>query len=294
MTREARTAQLNDLLRHGLLICDGAIGTMLSAAGHSAGESLDEYNVTRPDAVRAVHRAYREAGATLITTNTFQASSVSLSRHGLAARAAEFNRAGAQLAHEVAGEEVFVAGNIGPTGALLDPYGDLTEAKARASFEEQARALAEGGVEMFIIETFTALEEARLAVAAAAATGLPVAASLSFDPNGRTVFGVTPQQAAVGLAEAGAMVVGANCGTISPAEMVQIIAQFREATGLPLIAQPNAGRPQRTCSGTVFPGTPEDFAAFAPAFRELGVTIIGGCCGTTPQHIAAVATRLKV
>ncbi len=293
MTRDERTALLRERLQRGLLICDGAIGTMLSAAGHSAGESLDAYNVTRPDAVRAVHRAYRDAGATLITTNTFQANSISLARHNLAARAAEFNRAGAQLVREVVGDDLFVAGDIGPTGALLEPYGDLTEAEARASFDGQARALAEGGVDMFIIETFTALEEARLAVAAAAATGLPVAASLSFDPNGRTVFGVTPTQAAEGLAEAGATVVGANCGTISPAEMVAIIAQFRQATGLPLIAQPNAGRPQRTDSGTVFPETPEDFAASAPAFRELGVTLLGGCCGTTPQHIAAIAARLK-
>ena len=292
MTRDERAAQLNERLQHGLLICDGAIGTMLSAAGHSAGESLDAYNVTRPDAVRAVHRAYREAGSTLITTNTFQASSISLARHNLAARAAEFNRAGAQLAREVAGEDLFVAGDIGPTGMILEPYGDLTESEAWGSFDEQAQALAEGGVDMFIVETFTDLAEAKLAVAAAASTALPVAASLSFDPNGRTVFGVTPRQAAEGLAEAGATVVGANCGTVSPAEMVEILRQFREATGLPLLAQPNAGRPQRTDSGTVFPGTPEDFAVSAPAFRELGVTLLGGCCGTTPQHIAAVAARL--
>jgi methionine synthase I (cobalamin-dependent) len=293
MSREERAAELSERLRHGLLICDGATGTMLSAGGHAAGESLDAYNVTRPDAVRAVHRAYREAGTTLITTNTFQASSISLARHGLAARAAEFNRAGAQLAREVAGEDLFVAGDIGPTGAILEPYGELPEAEARASFEEQAQALAAGGADMFILQTFTDLAEAKLAAAVAAAAGLPVAVSLAFDANGRTVFGATSRQAAEGLAEVGATVVGANCGTISPAEMVGILRQFREATDLPLIAQPNAGRPQRTESGTVFPEGPETVAESAPGFRELGATIIGGCCGTTPAHIAAIAARLK-
>ncbi len=165
--------------------------------------------------------------------------------------------------------------------------------KRARSFEEQARALAEGGVDLFIVETFTALEEAQLAVAAAVATGRPVAASMSFDPNGRTVFGVTPAQAAAGLAAAGATVVGANCGTISPAEMVKVLAEFRAATSLPLIAQPNAGKPERTETGVRFPATPEEMAEAAPQFQALGATIIGGCCGTTARHIQAVAARLK-
>lgn len=293
MMRDPRAAVLRERLQRGLLICDGSMGRSLHESGHSAGESLELYNVERPDAVRAAHRGFLEAGAEILETNTFQGSSLALGRYGLADRAAELNRAAVLLAREAAGEAAFIAGSIGPTGKLLEPYGDVPESEAEASFEQQAQALAEGGVELFIVETFTALEEARLAVIAAAATGLPVAASMAFDPNGHTIFGVTPGRAAVELAEAGALVVGANCGTISPAEMVDIICQFHQATELALIAQPNAGRPQRTETGTVFPETPEAVAESAPQFRDLGATIIGACCGTTPRHIAAIAARLK-
>jgi methionine synthase I (cobalamin-dependent) len=293
MTRDQRAALLRERLQRGLFICDGAMGTSLHAGGHRAGESLELYTVERPEAVRAAHRGYLEADADILETNTFQGSSLALGRYGLAERAAELNRAAAILAREMAGDTAFVAGSIGPTGMLLEPYGELPESEARISFEQQVEALAEGGVDLFIIETFTALEEAHLAVVAAAATGLPVAASMAFDPNGHTIFGITPGQAAESLAEAGAIVVGANCGTISPAEMVGILAQFRQATGLPLLAQPNAGRPQRTEAGTMFPEDPETVAESAPRFRELGATLIGGCCGTTPQHIAAIAARLK-
>ena len=279
-------------LRGGLLVCDGALGTMLSARGHAAGASLDAYNLEQPDLVRAVHRAYYDAGADVMTTNTFQATSVSLSRHGLAACAAEINFAGAALAREVAGPDGLVAGNVGPTGGILEPYGDLEESAVRGSFEEACRALAEGGADFLLLETFTALEEARLAVIAAAQTGLPVAATMAFDPNGRTVFGVTPEHAAEGLAAAGAMAVGANCGGISPQEMVAILAQFRRAVDLPLVAQPNAGRPERQGDQVIFPASPDEVAACAPDFRGLGVTLLGGCCGTTPKHIRAIRARL--
>ncbi len=293
MTRDERVAAVRARWRTDFLICDGAMGTTLSAAGHGGGESLELYAIERPDLVRAAHRAYLEAGAEAIETNTFQGSSIALAHYGLGARAREINLAAAARAREAAGENVPVAGSVGPTSAILEPYGDLEPSAAQASFEEQVRALADGGVDFFIVETFTALEEARLAVAAAVATGLPVAASMSFDPNGHTIFGVTPQQAAKGLAEAGAEVVGANCGTVSPEDMIGILAQFREATELPLIAQPNAGRPQRTGDTVVFPEPPETFAQAAPRFRELGARIIGGCCGTTPAHIKAVAGRLR-
>ena len=293
MDRNARAAQLLCRLQHGLLVCDGATGTSLAAGGHGAGASLETLNVEQPDRVRAVHQAYVEAGADIVETNTFQGSRSALERHGLGDRAAEFNEAGARLAREAAGERAFVAGCIGPTGRVLEPYGDYAEAAARAGFEEQASALARGGVDLFIVETFSALEEIRLAVAAAAATGLPVAASMAFDPNGRTAFGVRPQRAAEELAAAGAHAVGANCGTIAPVEMVDILRGFREATTLPLIAQPNAGRPQRGDTGVVYPEGPETVAEAAALFRDLGATIIGGCCGTRPEHIRAIAQRLR-
>jgi len=280
-------------LQHGLLVCDGAMGTTLSASGHSSGMSLELMNVEQPDVVRAAHAAYLDAGVDILETNTFQGSRSALERHGLGERTAELNRAAARLAKDVAGGKAFVAGSIGPTGRVLEPYGDYEEDAARAAFEEQAQALTDGGVDLFIIETFTAVEEVVLAVRAASATGLPVAASMSFDPNGRTAFGVLPARAAEAMSDAGAVVVGANCGTVSPAEMVGILKAFRAVTALPLIAQPNAGKPERSAAGVRFPASPDEVAASAPAFKEQGATIIGGCCGTTPEHIRAIVKRLR-
>ena len=293
MTADSRADQLDQRLRQDFLIGDGGMGTRLRAEPLRPGESEELLNVERPGPVRAAHRAFLDAGSEVIQTNTFQGNAVSLARRGLAERTRELNRAGVALAREVAGDRAFVAGTIGPTGAVLQPYGDLPEEAARAAFSEQAQALAEGGVDFFIVETFTAIEEIRLAVAAAADTGPPVAASMAFDPSGRTAFGVSPQQAAEQLEAAGATLVGANCGTISPSEMVDILALFREATSLPLLAQPNAGRPQQTAAGVTYPEPPEGLADAAQRFRDLGAAVIGGCCGSTPDHIRAIVKRLR-
>ncbi len=294
MADQARIQRLLHRLREGFLVGDGAMGTTLSAGGHEAGRSLELLSVEQPDLVRAAHRAYVEAGSEIIETNTFQASRPTLEHHGLGDRTRELNIAGAHLAREAAGDDVFVAGSIGPTGKVLEPYGDYPQEAARAAFAEQAEALAEGGVDLFIIETFTALEEIQAAIEGAAPTGIPIAASMSFDPNGRTPFGVTPEAAAKELAEAGALIVGANCGTVSSAETGDILARFRAATEGLLIAQPNAGRPQRTDAGTTYPETPETMAVSAERLRDLGVAIIGGCCGSTAAHIRAIAQRLRV
>jgi len=293
MSNHERVEQLKRRLSEGLLIADGAMGTILSLGGHEPGKSLDLLNVENPDLVRAAHRDYVEAGSELILTNTFQGSRPSLGRHNLADRTTELNAAGAVLAREVAGAEIFVGGDIGPTGKILEPYGDYPTESARAAFAEQAQALAEAGVDCLVLETFSDLGEIRVAVEAAVKTGLPVFASMSFDPSGRTAFGVTVEQAAQELESAGAVVVGTNCGTITPDEMVGIIAAFRAATTLPLIAQPNAGRPQQTAAGVTWPETPDSFANAAVHLREAGATIIGGCCGSTPDHIRAIAARLR-
>ena len=285
--------RLEHELQHGLLICDGAMGTTLSAAGHSAGMSLELMNVEQPDAVCAAHAAYLAAGVDILETNTFQGNRPALERHGLGDRTVELNLAAAKLAKDVAAGRAFVAGSIGPTGRILEPYGDFEETAAQAAFEEQAQALADGGVDLFILETFIAIEEAVLAVRAAWPTGRPIAVSMAFDPNGRTAFGVLPARAIEALADVGATVVGANCGTVSPAEMVGILEAFRAATALPLIAQPNAGKPERTATGVRFPASLEEVAASAPAFREQGATIIGGCCGTRPEHIRAIVKQLR-
>jgi len=292
MSNHGRVEQLKRRLSEGVLVADGAMGTILSAGGHEPGKSLDLLNVENPDLVRAVQRGYVQAGAELILTNTFQGSRPSLERHNLANRAAELNAAGAALAREVAGADVFVGGDIGPTGKILEPYGDYPTESARAAFAEQAQALAEAGVDCLVLETFSSLDEIRIAVEAAADLGLPVFASMAFDPSGRTAFGVTPQQAAEQLQAAGADVVGANCGTISPEEMIGIIARFLDVTSLPLIAKPNAGRPQQTASGVIYPEEPESMAEAAGGLRQAGATIIGGCCGSTPDHIRAIAARL--
>lgn len=292
MSNHGRVEQLKRRLSEGVLVADGAMGTILSAGGHEPGKSLDLLNVEDPDLVRAAQRGYVQAGAELILTNTFQGSRPSLERHNLANRAAELNAAGAALAREVAGADVFVGGDIGPTGKILEPYGDYPTESARAAFAEQAQALAEAGVDCLVLETFSSLDEIRIAVEAAADLGLPVFASMAFDPSGRTAFGVTPQQAAEQLQAAGADVVGANCGTISPEEMIGIIAGFLDVTSLPLIAKPNAGRPQQTASGVIYPEEPESMAEAAGRLRQAGATIIGGCCGSTPDHIRAIAARL--
>ncbi len=293
MSKQDRAHNLLSRLREGFIISDGAMGTTLSASGHTSGHSLELLNVEKPDLVQAAHRAFVEAGSELIETNTFQGNRSALDRYGLGDRTKELNAAGAHLAREAAGDAIFVAGSIGPTGKILEPYGEYPPDQAYTAFVEQATALAAAGVDLFIIETFTALEEAELAVRAAAETGLPIAASMSFDISGRTAFGVTPEQAAYKLAETGAVVVGANCGTISPAEMVVILTKFREATPLPLIAQPNAGKPQQTASGVFFPEEPETMADAAERFCKLGAAIIGGCCGSRADHIHAIARRLR-
>ncbi len=221
MTTSANNQELIQRLTNGLLIGDGGLGTSLRSDGIDPGQCDEILNLTHPDQVRAAHRAFLEAGSDIITTNTFQGNPISLDRKGRAERAAELNAAGAALALEVAGDRAFVAGSIGPTGMLLKPYGDFEPDEAHAAFASQAQALAAAGVHLLIVETFGAIEEVVLALAAAADTGLPVVASLAFGAKGRTPFGVTAEQAAQECGAAGASVVGANCGTISPDEMLQ-------------------------------------------------------------------------
>lgn len=293
MSKHDRREQLKDRLSEGVLIADGGMGTLISRGGHQPGTSLDLLNVDNPDVVLAAHRSYVDAGAELILANTFQANRPSLERHSLADRLRELNAAGVALAREVAGEDVFVGGDMGPTGRILEPYGDYPAISAHAAYAEQAEALAEAGVDCLVLETFSALDELRVAVDACTEVGIPVFASMSFDPSGRTAFGVTPEQAAEQLEAVGAAAVGANCGTVSLEEMVGIIAKFRQATTMPLIAQPNAGRPQQTASGTVYPEDPEAMAETAERLRDIGTTVIGGCCGSTPDHIRAIAARLR-
>ena len=294
MSASARSERFLARVRDGFVIGDGGYGIALRAAGVVSGNPMLA-NLDAPDHVLALHRAFVAAGADVIQPNTLVGTRIGLKREGLSDRFVALNQAGAALARRAAdesGREVFVGASIGPTGELVEPYGDLPVARAREAFAEQAQVLADAGVDLLIVETFISLEEARAAVEGARAAGLPLIASMAFEPNGRTSFGVTPGQAATALAESGADVVGANCGC-GPVELEPVARAFRNATRLPVIIQPNAGMPELREGRTVYPTAPETMAEYAARFRDIGINYIGACCGATPEHIRAMAQRLR-
>jgi 5-methyltetrahydrofolate--homocysteine methyltransferase len=286
-------------IKRRTLLFDGAMGTQLIAAGYRSQECPEEWNVSHADVVAGIHRAYLEAGADIIETNTFGGSRSKLSAYHAGDRVAELNTAAARLAVSVRDEvapDKLVAGDIGPSGRMLPPMGDASPNELRDVFAEQAEALVAGGVDLIGMTTFFDLGEATAAVSGARAMAktLPVLVSMAFktSPRGyRTMMGVTPAQAAEALIEAGATVVGANC-EITAEEMVGLVAEFRAATDAPLIFQPNAGQPRLEAGHTVYGEPPERFASFMPSIVAGGASIVGGCCGTTPQYIAALRAVL--
>ena len=274
------------------LLSDGAMGTMLQGYGLQAGACPELWNVEKPDSVRAVCAAYVEAGSRMISTNTFGGSRLKLAAYGLSDRVAELNSAGAAIAREAAGEDDSVAGSIGPTGEFLEPLGDLSFDDAADVFAEQAEALAAGGVDVILLETFSDLQEARAALTGALRAGLPCFCTFAFDTGGRTMMGLDPIKAAADMSSAGAAGVGANCG-VGPQQALEIIAQIRNtATGI-VIAQPNAGLPKIVEGRTTYDSTPQEMAEFALKSAQLGVNIIGACCGSTPEHIRAMAGAIE-
>jgi 5-methyltetrahydrofolate--homocysteine methyltransferase len=278
------------------VLFDGGMGTLLQDAGLEDGAPGELWNLENRDAVRTAHAAYAAAGARLLTTNTFGGTRPRLEMHGLGDRVGEVNRKAAQIARSVADERgLLVAGDLGPTGELLAPLGALTREDAQELFAEQLIGLVEGGIDLVLVETLSDLGEAEAALAAAreVAPGLPVAVTMSFDTNLRTMMGVRPAEAVAHLTAAGADAVGANCGR-GPAEMELIAAELvRARTGdLLLIAQSNAGLPQVVGDHFEYDATPDDLAAHASRLAELGIDLIGGCCGSTPAHIAAMDASL--
>jgi 5-methyltetrahydrofolate--homocysteine methyltransferase len=288
-------------LRKRTLVFDGAMGTQLIAAGYRPVESPESWNLSDPDTVAGIHRAYLEAGADIIETNTFGGSRAKLTAYHAGERVAELNLAGARLATAVRDEVApgkLVAGDIGPSGRMMPPVGDASADELRDVFAEQAEALVAGGVDLISMTTFFDLDEARAAVLGvrAMAGSLPVLISMAFKPSPRgyrTMMGVTPAQAARTLLDAGADVVGANC-EITADEMPALVEEFRAATDAPLIIQPNAGQPRLEAGHTVYDETPERFAAHMPAIVAAGANIVGGCCGTTPQYIVALVAALRL
>jgi 5-methyltetrahydrofolate--homocysteine methyltransferase len=278
------------------LVCDGAMGTQLMAAGLEAGGCGEAWNLTHPERILDIHRRYTEAGADCLITNTFGASRLMLERHGHAADLAAINREGVRLAREAfGGREGWVLGDIGPLGAILEPYGELPVDRARAAWEEQAAALVEAGADAIILETMTSLDEIGLGVDASLAAGAPcVIASLAYDLSADqtfhvTMMGVLPEQAAPFLEERGAHVVGLNCGTgIGMPAVAAVVRLYREHCSLPTIGQPNAGLPVLERGRAVYKQPPAEMAAGVPAVLEAGANIVGSCCGSTPAHTEAI------
>lgn len=280
-----------------VVVGDGAMGTMLQASGLTDGGAPELWNVLHAAKVKAIYEGYAKAGSNIITTNTFGGTSARLKLHNLQDRVVELNRAGASLAREVADQYgAFVAGDIGPSGELIEPVGPLSMADAQAIFALQVQGLVEGGVDFLLIETMSHLNEVEAAVKACqqVAPHLPVVVTLSFDTNYHTMMGVSPRQAVETLAAWGVQVVGANCGN-GPAEIETVMTQMAQyrPEGVYLMAQSNAGMPQYRAGKITYDGTPEIMADYAIKLRDLGVNVIGACCGSTPAHIAAIAAALE-
>ena len=275
------------------IFLDGAMGTQLGEAGLEMG---GQNNVTDPDAVLAVHRQYAACGIHLLITNTLTMNGVNIGSHKVGVDVREVNLAGARLARAAAGEGQYVLGDMSSTGKMLQPYGKLSEEDAFATFREQAAILAEGGVDGLIVETMIDLREALCAARAAReACDLPIIATVSFSTlknGGRTVMGNTARECAQTLAEEGACAVGANCGSLDPTEMAGIVTEMRQATDLPIVAQPNAGKPRLVDREAVFDMSPADFATGARECLQAGARLLGGCCGTSPAHIRALVELL--
>ncbi len=294
---------LRERIKQGLFLLDGAMGTQLIARGIEVGKCSDYLNVELPDVVSDIHRSYFEVGSDAVITNTFGANKYALGRHGLAEEASKINSAGAQIARRAAGEEKYVLGDIGPSGDFLEPLGSLKPEELKEAFARQAKALLDGGVDGFIIETMTALEEVAVAIEAVKSVGggVPVLASMSFDRAGddfKTMMGIDVEAAVAKIVSSGVDAVGFNCGTVSLDEYVELAEKFVSAVralsaDVIVYAEPNAGKPELVEDQAVYKVSPEDFAAAVEKIHSAGVNIIGGCCGTSPAHIRATAEKLK-
>lgn len=289
-------SKLTDFLAGpGILVADGATGTQLQKAGLKPGDSPERWNLENPEAIRALHRGYIEAGANVVLTNTFGGARFRLARHGLAGQAREINAAAARLAREAAGDSVFVFGDIGPSGELLKPLGKLTYEEAVAGFAEQAGGLLAGGVDAILIETMSDINEAKAAVEGArqASDSIPLLVTFSFDAHGRTMMGTRPEKVAKEIWALGVTAMGANCGR-TLTETLTAIEQMRAAAPeAVLMAKPNAGLPRASGGDMVYDVTPDVMAEYARKFAAQKVKIFGGCCGSAPEHIRAIAEALK-
>lgn len=283
-------------LKKGVMLCDGAMGTLLYSRGIGSEHTFDELNLSKPEMVQRVHQDYIKAGAEIIETNTFGGNRFRLGVFGLAGKVREINRKGVKIAREareIEGEPVFVAGSIGPLGRPLAPIGRITLKQAGEAFQEQAEALLEGGVDLFIIETFSDLIEIKEAIKGVRKVSrLPIIAQMTFSEEGLTLLGHTPFEIAKELEKMEVEVIGVNC-SVGPQRVLDVICQMKKATSFKLSAQPNAGFPRFVDGRFIYLSSPEYFAEYTKKFLRAGVKIVGGCCGSTPQHIQAMAKVLS-
>jgi 5-methyltetrahydrofolate--homocysteine methyltransferase len=295
---------LKERIKQGVFLLDGAMGTQLIARGVEVGKCNDYLNIESPDTVFNIQRDYVQAGSNAILTNTFGGNRYALARHGLNEEVDRINKAGARIARRAAGQQKYVLGDIGPTGDFLEPLGTIRPNECKEAFTQQSKALLDGGVDGFIIETMTALDEITIAIGAVKSVSkdLPVFASMAFDKAGddfRTMMGVDVEMAVLKIVSLGVDAVGFNCGTLSLDEYVGLAGKFVSAVKssgkyILVYAEPNAGKPELVDGRAVYKVSPEEFAVAAEKIRSAGVSIIGGCCGTSTEHIKAVTKRIRV
>lgn len=285
------------LKSQGIIVLDGAMGTMLISSGIKTGEAPELWNDLHPEKIGAIHRAYIEAGARIITTNTFGGTSIRLKRFKLENRVKELNMKAAQIAKAEADrveDIVAVGGSMGPLGELIKPLGKIEFDEAKSAYAEQAKALAEGGIDVFWIETMGDLNEVKAAIEGIrSVSDLPISVTMSFDTHGRTIMGVTPAKAVKLLMQYPLSSIGANCGS-GPTELISAIKQMHdENPELTFVAKTNAGLPKMVDNKIVYDGTPDVMGEYAIAVREAGARLIGACCGSTPAHIKVIQETLK-
>ena len=291
---------LADKIKDGLLILDGAMGTQLMGSGVEPGKCNDYLNIDNPDLIVRIHSAYFKAGSDAVLTNTFGANKFTLARHGHSGIAGKINFAAAQNARKAAGENRYVIGDIGPTGDFLKPLGTLDGDELRAAFAEQAKGLVDGGIDGFIVETMTALDEAVIAVEAIQSVSpLPIFVSFAYGPGGKsykTMMGFDVDSVVSQIIPLGVSAVGFNCGTIPMDGYVKLTEKYAQAladSDTIILAEPNAGLPELVGDKTVYKLEPREYADFARKIVDAGATILGGCCGTTPEHIKALVKKFR-
>ncbi|MDD3655782.1 MAG: homocysteine S-methyltransferase family protein [Atribacterota bacterium] len=303
MVDEKKIVARNDfleLLSQRIMVIDGAMGTMLQEYGLTAGECPEMWNITHPDIVKKIHTFYLEAGADIILTNSFGGNGLKLQKFGHKDKLQEFNQQAVKIARKaidnyskVHPAPLFIAGSVGPTGEILEPYGPVKNEEVYATYQEQIKVLASSGVDLIVLETFYNLDEIKIALKVVKEnTSLPVFASMSFDESLKTIYGITPEKSIEVLFQEGTDGVGANCGS-GPDVLYQVVSRMRTITDAPLLVEPNAGVPYMENNKVIYPATPHEMSEYAEKFIKLRVNIIGGCCGTTPEHIRAIAQKVK-